>query len=198
VTRGWFRGDGTSDDKREGWPKAAVKRPWDRPCEEPRHDRCLKLASRNHAVPVSWGPTSVPQPCEARRAETPVAKWPDHGHKGRTVHHDKPTHLVRNARRVCHEATDAGGDCWISFASQRSMRLRTTRSSMTGQASRNITSCADKHARRNPMVFLPWTSFAPSVISHTRLRGILWSTSRSFCPRRIAESSGLRCHPTTS
>jgi hypothetical protein len=63
-------------------------------------------------MPVSWGLTSVPQPCDARRAETLVAKWPDHGHKGRTVRHTKVTHVVRNARRVCHEAIDAGSDCW--------------------------------------------------------------------------------------
>jgi hypothetical protein len=112
VTRGWFRGDGTSDDKREGWPKAAVKRPWGRLCEGPRHERWIKLASRNHAVPVSWGPTSGPQPCDAPRAETRVTKRTDRGHKGRTVRHTQVTHLVRNAPHVCHEATDPGSAFW--------------------------------------------------------------------------------------
>jgi hypothetical protein len=41
---GWFRRGGTGDDKREGRPKAAVTRPWDRPYEGPRHERWINLA----------------------------------------------------------------------------------------------------------------------------------------------------------
>jgi hypothetical protein len=91
---GWFRRDGTSDDKQEGRAKAAVKRPWDRLYEGPRHDK--------------------------------------------------------------------------------------TCSSITRQALRNTASCADRHPGEMKPYSLPTLDeFRTFCISHTLLRGVLWSTSNS-------------------
>ena len=109
MTRGWFRRDGTRDDKWEGWPKAAVKRPLGRLCEEPRHDCWARSSPRSTSLLAT--DVAFPHPADARRAETLVDESPHHGHKGRTVRHHQVTHVVRNAPRVRHETIDAGGDC---------------------------------------------------------------------------------------
>ena len=109
MTRGWFRRDGTHDDKWEGWPKAAVKRPLGRLCEEPRHD-CWGRSSPRSTNPLATD-VAFPHPADARRAETLVDESPYRGPTGGTVRHHQVTHVVRNAPRVRHETIDAGGDC---------------------------------------------------------------------------------------